>query len=216
MIDTHAFLLFLGGALLLNVTPGPDMAFTAATAARGGRRAGIAAALGVGAGAMGWAVATALGLAAMLAASEHALTILRLIGGAYLLFLAVRTITETEPSAAEAPARSGAGNTAGVGVVRFFRAGALTNLFNPKVGLFYLAFLPTFVDPARPVAMQMLLLGAVFGLTGAGVLVLVALGVGSARTRLGASIRFRERLKIVSAAVYGGLGVYLLVSGARR
>lgn len=204
MIDGAAFALFLSGALLLNITPGPDMAFTLASAARGGARAGIAAAFGVGAGALGWAVAAAAGLAAMLAASEHALTIIKIAGGFYLLYLAVRVIVEKQapPTATGA---SGAGKA--------FRAGAITNLLNPKVGLFFLAFLPGFVRPelGEP-ALQIFFLGAVFSFTGTCVLVLVALAAGAMRSRLVENPRAQGYMKALSASVYGALGVYLLTS----
>ena len=207
MIEPAAFALFLGGALLLNVTPGPDMAFTLASATRGGTRAGLAAALGVGAGSLGWAAATAAGLAAVLAASEHAMTVIRLVGGAYLLFLAVRALTENEAP----PVAEGAS-----GVVASFRAGALTNLFNPTVGLFYLAFLPGFASPAAgSVALQTFLLGAVFSITGTCILMLVASAAGAVRERLVQSRRMRRALKAFTASVFGGLGFYLLLSRAR-
>ncbi|MEO1252135.1 MAG: LysE family transporter, partial [Pseudomonadota bacterium] len=88
MIDAPAFLLFLVGALALNLTPGPDMAFTLATSVKAGARGGVAAALGIGAGSLAWASLTAFGLAAILALSQHGLTFLRLAGAAFLLYLA--------------------------------------------------------------------------------------------------------------------------------
>ncbi len=207
MIEGAPFLLFLGGALLLNITPGPDMAFTLASAARGGARAGIAAAIGVGAGALGWTVATAVGLAAMLAASEHALNIIRIIGGLYLLYLAVRTMMEK-------PAPIGAEGRASP--LQSFRAGALTNLFNPKVGLFFLAFLPGFANPeAGAVWLQIMTLGAIFSFTGTCVLILVALAAGALRRKLVESPKAQARMKTLSASVYGALGLYLLTSHAK-
>jgi threonine/homoserine/homoserine lactone efflux protein len=204
VIDQQTFLLFMAGALLLNITPGPDMAFTLATSAKGGVRAGVAAALGVGAGSVGWAILTAAGLAALLAASEHALTVIRIGGGAYLLFLAFRTFKDRR----EMPSSSGSG-----GMAQAFRSGALTNLFNPKVGLFYLAFLPGFTDAgAGPVWVQILFLGAVFSFSGACVLTAVALAAGSARDKLMKSERIRIGLNTMAATVFGGLGLFLLLS----
>ena len=202
MIDPSLFWLFLAGALILNITPGPDMAFTLATSARAGVRAGLAAAIGVGAGSLGWAILTAAGLAALLAASEHALTIIRIGGGAYLLFLAVQTFRHR---------RAMLQSRGGTNVWQAFRAGALTNLFNPKVGLFYLAFLPTFTNAATgPVWLQILALGAIFSITGALVLALVAIVAGSARARLVQSEKFRVALNIAAATVFGALGLYLI------
>lgn len=204
MIDPNSFLIFLAGALVLNITPGPDMAFTLATSARSGARAGVAAALGVGVGSLGWAVVTALGLAALLASSDHALTIIRVAGGAYLLYLAVNTYR----SRREWTSSSGAGNS-----LQAFRSGALTNLLNPKVGLFYLAFLPTFTDAVlAPIWMQTLFLGGLFSLTGALILVLVAFGAGALRARIARSPAIGSRLNTAAASVFAGLGFYLLFS----
>ncbi len=207
MVEGMSFAVFLTGALLLNLTPGPDMAFTIASTARGGTRSGVAAALGVGAGSLVWAAVTAAGLAALLAASENALTIIRIAGGFYLLHLAVRTLlskeTEQETSAPS-------------GLVKAFRAGVMTNLFNPKVGLFFLAFLPGFVDAqAGAVAVQILFLGALFSFTGTCVLVLVALAAGFARRQFVGSSRFQTGMKVASASMFGGLGAYLLFSHNR-
>lgn len=204
MIDASLFPLFLAGALVLNFTPGPDMAFTLATSARAGVRAGLAAAVGVGAGSLGWAVLTAAGLAALLAASEHALTIIRIGGGAYLIFLAVQTFRHR---------RAMPQSRGGTSVWQAFRSGALTNLFNPKVGLFYLAFLPTFTNVAAgPVWLQILTLGAIFSFTGALVLALVAVVAGSARTVLAQSERVRVTMNLIAATVFGALGLHLLLA----
>ncbi|MEQ8935047.1 MAG: LysE family transporter, partial [Amphiplicatus sp.] len=92
MIDLSLFPVFLAGAVILSLTPGPDVAFTMASAIRGGTRSGVAAALGIGAGCLVWAGLSAAGLAAVLAASEHALLFVRLAGGFYLLALAAKTI----------------------------------------------------------------------------------------------------------------------------
>lgn len=207
MIEPHNLTLFLAGALLLNITPGPDVAFTMATSARGGVKAGIAVALGVGLGALTWSALTAAGLAAILAASEHALTVIRVIGGGYLLFLAWNAFRHRK----EMPQSSG-----GASLVKAFRAGAVTNLFNPKVGLFFLAFLPAFTNPASgAVWLQTFLLGAVFSFTGVCVLVLVALGAGVLRSRLEQSVRIRSAINTAAASVFAGLGLYLLFSRSR-
>ncbi|GJL92732.1 LysE family translocator [Hyphococcus sp.] len=204
MLDGAGFAFFIAGALLLNITPGPDMAFTIASTARGGTRSGVAAALGVGAGSLVWAIATAAGLAAMLAASEHALTVIRMAGGVYLLYLAARTFTERTDARIPEGTR---------GLVKSFRAGVMTNLFNPKVGLFFLAFLPGFANAGNgDVAAQMLLLGAIFSVTGALVLMAVAMAAGAARARFVGSPGVQRVMKTLSAAMFGGLGIFLLLA----
>lgn len=202
MIDPALFPLFLAGALLLNVTPGPDMAFTLASATRGGSKTGIAAAIGVGAGSIVWAGLTACGLAALLAASDHAFSVVKTIGGVYLLYLAWRAYRTRK----DFKSVDGAGDLAGA-----FRSGALTNLLNPKVGLFYLAFLPSFTSPEiGPVWLQTLTLGAIFSLSGAVVLVGVALAAGAVRNRLAASVRLRSGLSLFAATMFGALGLRLI------
>ena len=204
MFEPSNFWFFIAGALLLNITPGPDMAFTMATSARGGVRPGVAAAIGVGAGSLGWSVLTAAGLAALLAASDHAMTIIRVAGGCYLLFLAVRTLTSPDGL----PEARGA-----ISALHAFRSGALTNLFNPKVGIFFLAFLPGFTSAdAGPIWLQTFLLGAIFSVTGAMVLIGVAFLAGALRNRLAESHRFRTGLNVVAATVFGGLGLRLLLA----
>lgn len=181
------------------------MAFTLAASARSGVRAGLAAAAGVGFGALCWSALAAAGLAALLAASANALEVIRFIGALYLFYLAWTAFRDRHkpPDFAGGPAS----------VLRSFRAGALTNLLNPKVGLFFLAFLPAFTDPAAgPVWLQSFVLGAIFSATGAAVLCLVAFGAGALRERIAGSAAFRARLNLGAAGVFAGLGAYLLVS----
>ena len=203
MIDLTLFPLFLAGALALNFTPGPDVAFTLAAATRGGVRTGLAAALGIGAGSLVWAMLAAGGLAALLAASEHALTVIRIAGGFYLLYLAVRTIAKLDQSF----------DVAGdVNMLAAFRSGAITNLLNPKVGVFFLAFLPAFVNPeVGPVWLQTFVLGAVFSCTGVCVLAGVAFGAGAIRERLARSKKMRIGLNSIAASAFGLLGLRLLL-----
>jgi threonine/homoserine/homoserine lactone efflux protein len=176
MIDFTQFWIFLGGALLLNITPGQDMAFTIGTAGRGGKSAGLAAAAGVGAGSLAWSLIAAAGLGAAVAASAMVLKIIQVAGAFYLFYLAVRIIIKLD-----APIDTQKETPAG----EAFQFGMLTNLLNPKVGLFFLAFLPGFVSPETgPVWAQMLILGAVFSATGFLILCGVAVTASAARQTL--------------------------------
>ncbi len=203
MIDGSLFVLFLAGALALNVTPGPDVAFTLATSARSGARAGFAAAAGIGAGSLVWSALAAGGLAALLSTSEHALTVIRIAGGLYLIYLAMRALTKLD-----APV-DGKG---AAGAMAAFRSGMATNLLNPKVGIFFLAFLPAFVSAEiGAVWLQTLMLGAIFSFTGFCVLAVVALAAGTLRERLARSRRMRIALNTVAATAFGALGLRLLL-----
>jgi threonine/homoserine/homoserine lactone efflux protein len=137
-------LLFLGVITLLTITPGADMAMVSRSVFLGGRRAAFATTLGIGAGCMTWAIASAAGVAAILAASETAYDTLRLAGAAYLVWLGVQSLLAARRGHRVEPARP-------VGRNAPFRQGLLTNLFNPKIALFYTTFLPQFIRPGDPV-----------------------------------------------------------------
>jgi threonine/homoserine/homoserine lactone efflux protein len=139
-------LLFLGVITLLTITPGADMAMVSRSVFLGGRRAAFATTLGIGAGCMLWAIASAAGVAAVLAASETAYDALRLVGAAYLVFLGAQTLWAAARGYGAELAAPATGS-----LRRPFRQGLLTNLFNPKIALFYTTFLPQFIGPGDPV-----------------------------------------------------------------
>src|ERR1044072_2306117 len=131
------FLCFVVAGLALNIVPGADMTFVIASAARGGRREGVVAALGIGAGTFAPTLAATLGLSAILASSQAACNLIKWIGAAYLLWVAW-SLVRGGHAQADAP-RPGR---------RTLRSAALVNILQPKLALFFLAFLPPFVDPA--------------------------------------------------------------------
>ena len=148
-------LVFLGVITLLTITPGADMAMVSRSVFMGGRRAAFATTLGIAAGCMVWAIASAAGVAAVLAASETAYDALRLVGAAYLVWLGVQSLSAAVRGYAGAPVANAA--TAR----RPFRQGLLTNLFNPKVALFYTTFLPQFIGPGDPVLLLSIAMASV-------------------------------------------------------
>lgn len=146
MFGTHDLLLFAATVLVLNATPGVDMALTVGATLRAGWRQGVAVVLGINLGCVFHTVAAAFGLAALLAASAHAFTVLKLAGAAYLLYVAwgmaragLRPALPPGAAAAVAPT-----------FARGVWQGFLTNALNPKVALFYLALLPQFIDADAP------------------------------------------------------------------
>ena len=161
MQSTSALLIaYIAAASLLTITPGLDTALVLRTAvARGAREAALAGA-GIAAGCFGWATLVAFGLGALFAASAHAYTGLRWVGAGYLLWLGYKML--------RSPRRTFVTGSAGAAVKmhKAFRTGLLTNLLNPKVGVFYVSFLPQFVPSGVHVAPYMLLLGAIHAFLG--------------------------------------------------
>ncbi len=143
-------LVFLAVIALLTITPGADMAMVSRSVLMGGRRAAFATTLGIAAGCMIWALASAAGVAAVLAASETAYDALRLVGAAYLVWLGVQSLSAAVRGYGGEPLAALRG-TAPASLRRPFRQGLLTNLFNPKIALFYTTFLPQFIRPGDPV-----------------------------------------------------------------
>lgn len=197
-MDPWLVLTFLGASVLLYMTPGPDMMFTVASGMAGGPRAGVA---GVSLGVLPHVIAAAAGLAVLVAASPVMLDVIRYAGAAYLAWLAWSS-WRADP---DAPRRRGRAQ-----MVRAFRRGFLTNILNPKVGLFVLAFLPQFTDPTiGPVWHQILALGALLTVGGflfKGVYELFA-GVMADRIRRSAGV-----MNKVSAVIFGGLAARLALS----
>jgi len=200
--DLRTLAVFMAAGLALNLTPGPDMLYVAARSTSEGRRAGIVSALGIGAGTLVHITALALGLSALLAAVPLLYDVVRLAGAAYLVWLGVRALLRPAPAHDDAAPPA----PAPLGVI--FRQGVLTNVLNPKVALFFLAFLPQFVDPTRgSAAAQIVALGLLFDTSGTIVNGLVAL----AASRAGGVLR-RGRAARVLHRVTGGVFVLL---GAR-
>jgi len=207
--DADALLLFAGAGLLLNVTPGPDVLYILGRSLSQGRRAGVISALGIGTGCLVHVLAAALGLSALMLALPGAYDAVRYAGAAYLVWLGVKAL------------RSSAGPLqvqamAAVSPRRIFWQGALTNALNPKVALFFLAFLPQFAAPERgPLGPQLLLLGAIFTVNGT----LVCIGFALAAARLGDWLKRRfgvtRLLDRATGALFIALGLRLALGGRR-
>lgn len=159
MLGTHDLLLFVLSALLLNITPGQDTLYIVSRSASQGWLAGAIAALGIGAGCIVHITAAAFGLSAVLAASASAFTLLKLAGAAYLIYIGVSLLRSGHAAAAASLPPSA--------LRSIFVQGFWTNVLNPKVALFFLAFLPQFVDAgAAGSPLPFLFLGLVFNVNG--------------------------------------------------
>lgn len=155
--DLQHWLTFFTAAVLLNIAPGPDIAYILAHTVRGGRASGFAAMLGIWTGAMGHVVFAAVGLSALIVASAAAFSVVKYVGAAYLLWLGVQALRSRGGFSVDA---SSPGEKEPASLGRTFMQGALIDLLNPKVAVFFLAFLPQFVSPdAGPVPLQLLLHG---------------------------------------------------------
>jgi RhtB (resistance to homoserine/threonine) family protein len=201
-------LLFIGVAAVVIVVPGPDTAIVTKNVLIHGRRAALGTSLGVTAGLSVWTLAAAVGVASVVRASAVAFTIVKLIGAVYLVWLGLQALRDARHT------RS-AGRTPGtektmMGMLAGFRQGLLSDLANPKIGIFFTSLLPQFVDPGRPVLLPFLALGAVFVLMT--VLWLSAYCLVAARA---AETLQRPRVKAgldrVTGIVLVGLGIRLAI-----
>lgn len=198
MIDVSKLPLFLIAAAVLIVVPGPSVFHIVARSVDRGRLAGIISSFGVSTGGLVHVAAAALGLSALLASSALAFTTIKYLGAAYLIYLGLRQLLNGSTAARPRIKKHQR-------LTRVFCEGALVNLLNPKTALFFLAFLPQFVDPAiGPVSTQVMLLGMLFvsmAVVSDSAYALLAGGIGS-------WVRSRQRLqRFFSAGVYVALGV---------
>ena len=210
MIDgIHHWPLFIGAGLLLNLTPGADMALVVRCAAAQGWRAGAAAALGVGAGCWVHIAAAALGLSALLAGSPTAFALLRWVGAAYLVWLGLSLLRS--PAATAASAAVDPANRA-VAWWQVFRQGFLTNALNPKVALFFLAFVPQFITAGAPhKALAFIVLGTVFVVNST----LVNLAIAGLAAALGQRLAGRPAARRVGRWLNCGVGALFIALGLR-
>ena len=211
MFGTHDLALFIVAGLLLNITPGPDMIYIASRTASQGLRAGVAAILGINAGCLVHTLAAAIGLSALLQTSAEAFTVIKLIGAAYLLYVGISMLLERRPAPTQ-------GTEAAVSLPmadsrRIFWQGFLTNVLNPKVALFFLAFLPQFISAdstQKPLAF--LFLGCLFIFNATFVVVAFAWMVSKARSRVSGSSRLAVWLNRGCGALFVGIGINLALS----
>ena len=200
MVGVHDFWLFIVSGLLLNIAPGPDTAYIVGRSVQLGWRGGVLAALGISAGCLSHVFAAAIGLSALLVASATAFSAVKWLGAAYLCYVGL-TMLLSRPKNSEAVLAREA-----VPLSRVFWLGALTNALNPKVALFFLAFLPQFVDvdaPHKPLAF--LVLGLIFIFNGT----LWCLAVAFAAARAAGGVRRSSRMVSWVNRGLGALFVYL-------
>jgi threonine/homoserine/homoserine lactone efflux protein len=210
MPDPSTLLLFVVSSLALVLVPGPNLIYIVTRGVDQGRRAGVASALGVETATLVHVTAAAAGVSALLASSVAAFEVVRYAGAAYLAYLGVRTLLAPDEARHEGEWRP-------TPAARVYAEGFVVNLLNPKVALFFLAFLPQFVDPgAGPTSLQIVALGAVVLAIALPLDLLYALGSGS----IGAWLRGRPALmrgrRWVTGGVYLVLAAAAALAGGRR
>ena len=212
MPEPSTLALFALAAAVLVAVPGPNLVYIFTRSLSEGRRAGLASVLGVETGTVLHVLAAALGLSALVASSAALLDVVRYAGAAYLVYLGVRALRG--PAAAAAAPSPG---TASGSAARAYRQGVVVQVLNPKVGLFFLALMPQFVDPrVGPVAVQVVVLGLVLGTIGVTISSLYALGGSALAARGRGRGGGTGRGRYITGGIYIALGVAAALTGDRR
>lgn len=197
---------FLSAAILLAVTPGPGIFYVLARSLKGGRRDGVASTLGTALGGFFHVMAAALGLSAILATSAVAFSVVKYAGAAYLVLLGVKTLLSREKAVANVAVPQEP-------TQRIFLQGVLTEVLNPKTALFFLAFIPQFVDPHGSVVLQFVVLGTISVLLNSTADLVVAVFAGPIGQALRTNASMRTGQRYVSGGALVALGVYVAASG---
>lgn len=212
MPDSTQLLMFIAAGWLLNLTPGPDVLYIVSSALKSGVRAGMVAALGIVSGCFVHVFAAALGVGALLATSATAFTLLKWAGAAYLMWMGVKLLLAKGGGSSIVPAGVSA-EVAAVNLWRVYRQGFLTNVLNPKVALFFLAFVPQFIAPGTEDKVTVfLLLGLLFNLNSLPINFGYAWLAGWASRRVGAVQRAMHWMDRAAGLMFIGFGLKLALS----
>jgi threonine/homoserine/homoserine lactone efflux protein len=206
MFGTQNLVLFMVSGFLLNLTPGQDTLYIVGRSIAQGGRAGVISALGITSGCVVHTLAAACGLSAILATSARAFLVVKWVGAAYLAYLGIRMIVDR---ASDSSVRDFGRESAW----RIYRAGFFTNLLNPKVALFFMAFLPQFVDPMSDSKIAaFLFLGALFMFTGTLWCLVLAWSASAMSRRFRRNPSAGTMIRRAAGVMFVGLGVKLAVS----
>jgi threonine/homoserine/homoserine lactone efflux protein len=206
ILGIENILLFVVTGVMLNLYPGPDTLYIVGRSLSQGRGAGIAAALGISSGSIVHTLLGAFGLSAILMTSIHAFTIVKILGCAYLLYQGIMMLANTSRRAEAYPPEQ----QQRAALFKIYRQGALTNILNPKVAIFFLALLPQFIStssPSKP--LSFIVLGLVFITTGTIWCLVVALSASSLGSRLHRSDVVSKRLRMANGILFILLGLTL-------
>lgn len=208
MPDLTTFALFLSAAIALAIAPGPGIFYVMTRSLKGGWREGVASAMGTSTGGLVHVVAAALGISIVLSASALAFSIVKYLGAAYLVYLGLKTILSRENTPDVETANT-------VGYNRAFIQGVVVEVLNPKTALFFIAFIPQFINPEGIVFAQFLLLGTISILLNTAVDFVVILLAGPLGQWLQNSARLRKTQQYVTGTGLIALGSYVAFAGDR-
>lgn len=205
MFDIENFYLFLSVSILINLSPGPDMLYTAARSLSQGTRAGVVSALGIFAGCLFHIMAAVFGLSAIIAGSAFWFGVIKYAGAVYLIYLGVKSLLSKRPAPTEIATLEA------IPLKKIFLQGLITNLLNPKVAIFFLSFLPQFVNPASHyIKEQIIFLGLWFDVQGTLLLILVAVLTGYFSRLLKRNKKFWKWQDRITGLILVGLGIRML------
>jgi threonine/homoserine/homoserine lactone efflux protein len=206
MIEQAKFALFIAASWALILAPGPDMLYVITRGATYGRKAGIVSAVGVICGILVHTTAAALGITLIFQASALAFRVVKYLGAIYLIYLGVKAWQDKSAFSLQA-------STSSVSSQSLFWQGVISNVLNPKIAVFFLAFLPQFVDQGSgQIALQMLILGATFASFGLCFLVMVGYFAGTVGTWLARSPQYTNSLRWLTGGILISLGLRLALT----
>lgn len=209
MSEPINFIPFIVAAVVLAFTPGPSILYVMARTVTGGKVAGIASTLGAATGGLVHVAISAIGLSAVLFASAQAFTLVKYLGAAYLIYLGVRTLLQAQFSFRSVQVQASGGR-------RVFVEGALTEIFNVKTALFFLAFIPQFIDPSAALMPQFLLLGLICVLFNMLADFSIVLGTTRLLPFLDSSPRAARYMNTGAGGIMIGLGLFVAFANGRR
>lgn len=210
MFNFQNLYLFFITSLLLNLTPGNDMLYVASRSISQGIKAGIASAIGVFAGCFVHILAAVLGLSIIISRYAYLFQLIKYAGAAYLIYLGVKALLSKQAieTKKEKPAKAG--------YLSLFKQGALTNALNPKVAIFFLSFLPQFINPSSPVfKLQLFTLGLWFALQGTLVLIIVACVLGKTKDFFSKKPKVWRIQEKITGFILIGLGIKIALTSKR-
>jgi threonine/homoserine/homoserine lactone efflux protein len=208
MLDTSRFGLFVAAAILLAITPGPGMLYVLTRSLKGGRGEGLASSFGTAVGGFAHVIAAALGLSAILATSSVVFALVKYVGAVYLIYLGIRALLTKDDIALEGIASSTIGKA--------FRQGIITEVLNPKTALFFLAFIPQFINPQENIILQSVILGSISIALNTSADAIVAMLAGSIGQWLRSHQQFRRKQQLFTGWSLIGLGTYVALADDKR